>query len=91
MHVKERRQLAHPQFLRKEPSPRKTRKREGVAHGVQAEGIRIIILRRLFFHWVGPVPGRFARGDVLAQSCLWRYFLAGLSLRRIGGKVIRKL
>jgi hypothetical protein len=48
--VKGRIVLAHPQFLRKEPSPRKTRKRERLAHGVQAEGIRIIILRRLFFH-----------------------------------------
>jgi hypothetical protein len=89
--VKDGGRLAHPQFLRKKPSPRKTRKRERLAHGVQAEGIRIIILRRLFFHWVGPVPGRCARGDVFAQSCLWRHFLAGLSLRRTGGKVIRKL
>jgi len=89
--VKERIALAHPQFLRKEPSPRKTRKREGLVHGVQAEGIWIIILRRLFFHWVGPVPGRCARGDVFAQSCLWLHFFAGLSLRRTGGKVIGKL
>jgi hypothetical protein len=68
----------------------KNPEREELAHGVQAEGIRIIILRRLFFHWVGPVPGRFARGDGLAQSCPWSYFFAGLSLRRIGGKGIRK-
>jgi len=61
------------------------------AHGVQPEGIRIIILRRLFFHRVGPVPGRYARGDGLAPSCPWSYFLAGLSLRRIGGKKMRKL
>jgi hypothetical protein len=60
-------------------------------HGDQAEGIRILILRRLFFHGVGPVPGRFAREDGLSQSCLWSYFLAGLSLRRIGGRMIRKL
>jgi hypothetical protein len=43
--------------------------RERVTHGVPAGGIRIIILRRLFFPWVGPVPGRFARGDGLAPSC----------------------
>jgi hypothetical protein len=34
--------------------------------------------------------GRFAGGDGLALSCLWSYFLAGLSLRRTGGRVIRK-
>jgi hypothetical protein len=77
--------------LSKKPYPRITRKKERLTHGVQAEGIRIIILRRLFFHWVGPVPGRFASGDIFAQSGLWRYFLAGLSFRRRGGKVIRKL
>jgi len=82
--------FAHPQFLRRNSCPRKTREGEGLAHGVQAEGIWIIILRRLFFPWVGPVPGRFERGDGFAQSCLWSHFLAGLSLRRTGGKVIRK-
>jgi hypothetical protein len=46
--------------------------KERLAHGLQAEGIRIIILRRLFFHWVGPVPGRFASRDGFAQPCLWR-------------------
>ncbi|KPK90292.1 MAG: hypothetical protein AMJ94_09805 [Deltaproteobacteria bacterium SM23_61] len=64
--------------------------REGLGHGGQAEGIRTIILRQLFFPWIGPVPGRFEREEDLAQPCLWRYFLAGLSLRRISGKVIRK-
>jgi hypothetical protein len=83
--------LAHPRFLREERMFEKSQEREGLAHGVQAEGIRIIILRRLFFHGVGPVPGRFAREDGLSQSCLWSYFLAGLSLRRLGGKGIRKL
>jgi hypothetical protein len=41
---------------------------------------------QLFFNWVGPVPGRFARGEVIDPPCPWRYFLAGLSLRKIGGK-----
>jgi hypothetical protein len=82
--------LAHPRFLREERRFEKSQEREGLAHGVQAEGIRIILLRRLFFHSVGPVPGRFASGDGLAPSCLWRYFLAGLFLRRIGGEGIRK-
>jgi len=77
--------------MREEPMAGKTWKREGLAHGIQAGGIRIIILRRLFFHRVGPVPGRFAKEDGLAPSCLWSYFPAGLSLRRIGGKEIRKL
>jgi hypothetical protein len=61
---------------------------DGYSHGVQAGGIRIIILRRLFFHRVGAVPGSFARADGFAPSCLWRYFLAGLSLRKIGGKEV---
>jgi hypothetical protein len=83
--------LPTPAFCGKNPWPRITRKREKLTHGVQAGGIRIIILRQLFFHWVGPVPGRFVRGDVIDPSCPWSYFLAGLSLRKIGGKVIRKL
>jgi hypothetical protein len=82
---------AHLQFLRKEPISEKNPEERGASPWGLAGGIRIIILRRLFFHWVGPVPARFERGDVLAQSCLWSYFLSGLFLRRMGGKVIRKL
>jgi hypothetical protein len=87
--VKNKRIFASPVF-KEEPMGERNLEKEGIAHGVQAEGIRIIILRRLFFPWVGPVPGRFARGEGFARSFLWSYFLAGLSLRRIGGKVIRK-
>ena len=83
--------IAHPQFLKKEPMAGKNPEERRGAHGVPAGGIRIIILRRFIFHWVGPFPGGFAREEVFAQSCLWRYFLAGLSLRRKGGKVIGKL
>jgi len=82
--------LSRPRFSRKEPMDGKNPEERRGAHGVQAGGIRIIILRRLFFHRVGPVPRGFAREDVLARSCLCRYFPAGLSLRRIGGKVIGK-
>jgi len=80
-----------PQFLRKPRSPRKLREEGRRTHGLQAGGIRIIILRQLFFHWDGPVPRKFERYDVFAQSSLWGNLLSGLSLRRIGGKVIRKV
>jgi hypothetical protein len=38
--------LARPQFLRKEPMAEKNPEERGGAHGVQAGGFRIIILRR---------------------------------------------
>ena len=66
-------------------------KREGVAHGVQGGGIRIIILRRLFFYWIGPVPGKIAEGDNSAQFFPWSDLLPGLSLRNIGERFHRKI
>jgi len=60
--------LAHPQFLnQKTPLPTRVRKEKGGAHGVQAEKIRIIILRRFIIPWTGPVPGKFKRGDGFAE------------------------
>jgi len=60
--------LAPPGFEKGTLRRKGSGKRGGKILGVQAGGIGIIILRRLFFHWIGPVPGKLAKGDRFAPS-----------------------
>jgi len=52
-----RRRTCPPPFLKKESFKTKISGKEGGPHGVQGGEIWIIILRRWFFHWIGPVLG----------------------------------
>jgi hypothetical protein len=65
-------------------------KREGKVHGIRGGGIRIIILRRWFFHWIAPVPRKLAEGDAFPRFSPWRDLLPGLPLRNKGRSSIER-